>query len=103
MIFKNNKVLIMLLLFVPTAVRADDHKTYESSIRFCRALFDGRIEPKMNLFWLNHLNQKRLSKGNIEKLGAKELRQRAQRLNTEMQVLEDRLRELAVVWSAYCR
>ena len=93
----------MLIMFVTTAVKADDHKTYESSIRFCRALFDNRIEPKMNLFWLNHLNQKRLKNINIEKLGEKELRQKAQRLNTEMQVLEDRLRELAVVWSAYCR
>ena len=90
-------------MFITTAVNANDHKTYESSIRFCRALFDNRIEPKMNLFWLNHLNQKRLKNIKIEQLGEKELRQKAQRLNTEMQVLEDRLRELAVVWSAYCR
>ena len=84
-------------------MKADDHKTYESSIRFCRALFDNRIESKMNLFWLNHLNQKRLKDINIEKLGEKDLRQKAQRLNTEMQVLEGRLPELAFVWSAYCR
>jgi len=57
----------------------------------------------MNLSWLNHLNQKRFKDINIEKLGEKELRQKAQRLNTEMQVLESRLPELAVVWSAFCR
>ena len=84
-------------------MKADDHKTYESSIRFCRALFDNRIVSKMNLSWLNHLNQKRFKDINIEKLGEKELRQKAQRLNTEMQVLESRLPELAVVWSAFCR
>ena len=84
-------------------MKADDHKTYESSIRFCRALFDNRIVSKMNLSWLNHLNQKRFKDITIEKLGEKELRQKAQRLNTEMQVLESRLPELAVVWSAFCR
>ena len=84
-------------------MKADDHKTYESSIRFCRALFDNRIVSKMNLSWLNHLNQKRFKDINIEKLGEKELRQKAQRLNTEMQVLESRLPELVVVWSAFCR
>ncbi|MBH73005.1 MAG: hypothetical protein CMM57_04955 [Rhodospirillaceae bacterium] len=77
----------MLILFVTTAVKVDDQKTYEPKLRFWRALFDTRIDPKMNLFWLNHLNQKRLKEINRDKLWEKELRQKAQRLNTEMKVL----------------
>ena len=40
----------MPIIFATTAVKADDHKTYESSTRFYRALFDNRIEPKINCF-----------------------------------------------------